>query len=182
MAAVNFGRGAVDGFNNSMYGPTQTQYAIGDGTGSQNVNNSPSLLSQLFHPANTLGSWLGGLGSDVAQSLGYNGSTIQADPNAILNGAYGVPNGSDPTLSDVKAQLAGLNAGGVTPTFDNTQMGYSGQPLQDLGGADLYTGMGANPYFGNPFNNDNGGQGTGPSANDVARWQAYNSLGNQFLD
>ena len=99
--------------------------------------------------------------------------------NAILNGAYGVHPGQDASLGDVKSQLSGLT---TLPSFDNTQMGWTGTPLNtNLGGADLYTSMGAVPWSnfanGTP---DNGGQGTGPSVDDLNRWAALNATGNRW--
>ena len=136
-----------------------------------------------------------GIIKDIASAIaGKSGGAS----NAIAEGAYGYTPGKDASLDKVAAQMEAMH-GGKGFSFDNTFMGYTGEPLQNLGGADLYTGMGANPYFGNPFNNDNGGQGigptgytpspvqvqsnyNGPSDEDLRQQIAHNTLGNIDLN
>jgi hypothetical protein len=101
-----------------------------------------------------------GVIKDIASAIaGKSGGAS----NAIAEGAYGYTPGKDASLDKVAAQMEAMH-GGNGAAFDHSgYVAWNGAPLQDLGGADLYTGMGANPYFGNPFNNDNGGQGIGPT-------------------
>lgn len=123
MSAYNLGSGAYDGFNNTMYGPTQTQYAIGDGTGSQNVDNSPGLLHQILNPSNSIGNLLGQGIAGAAQGLGYNGPTIDADPNqpfapgvaeSLAGYGSGPVNTANPLGYDPAAAAANQNPGSYT--------------------------------------------------------------------
>lgn len=94
----------------------------------------------------------------------------------------GMDNGRSQSVQGQQNGILDLQSGKYTGNpfhFDNTQMGWNGPALQNLGGADAYTQIGGTPFaaFGSP---DNGGQGTGPSVDDVNRWNALNNTGNRW--
>ena len=100
------------------------------------------------------------------------------DNNAILNGAYGVHPGASANFNSIIDQMKSI-FGGSAPSFDNTHMGWTGEPLNaSLGGADLYTGMGANRFFGNEMAGDMGGAGGYGETEDAKL--ARTSLGNRW--
>lgn len=105
-------------------------------------------------------------------------------PDYGLPEVGGMDNGRSRSVQAQQNAIIDLQSGRYANTplhFDNTQMGWEGPALQNLGGADAYNSIGMTPFaaFGSP---DNGGQGSGPSAEDVKRWAALNSTGNQWLD
>jgi hypothetical protein len=128
-------------------------------------------FGSLFSPASTIG---GAIGTSLGKDAGYYDNapvlsdaasatkldpSVMSDPNAILNGAYGVHAPTDTTFGNIKAQLSSLS-GGSGPSFDDTHVNYSGTPLNpNLGGSDLYTGTGANRFFGSGMSGDMGGAG-----------------------
>jgi hypothetical protein len=120
-------------------------------------------------------------------------ATARGD-SAILNGAYGY--GKDTYLNDIKAQGAALGITGDNPNLFNPYNvasnnfnnggggitgtdGFMGMQLNPgLGGSDLYTGMGANRFFGNNMSGDMGGAG-GYGESDIEKYQRMN-LGNRW--
>ena len=179
---IGLAAGMVPGGN--LANMAYNAYSSGDANyeaarrGSLSPDWNKGFFGNLMNPA----SWAGGaIGTALGKDAGYYDNapvlsdaasatkpdpSVMSDPNAILNGAYGVhEDGQDTTLGAIKSQLAGL-FGGNAPSFDNTQMGWTGQPMTNMGGADLFNAIGASPLSwqdrGGAENMPNYGYGNSP--------------------
>jgi hypothetical protein len=132
--------------------------------------------------------------SDAASATKLD-PAVMSDPNAILNGAYG-SQGKDTSLGDIKAQGTALGITGDNPNLFNPYNvasnnfnnggggitgtdGFMGMQLNPgLGGSDLYTGMGANRFFGNNMAGDMGRAG-GYGESEIDKYRRMN-LGNRW--
>jgi hypothetical protein len=156
--------------------------------GSLSPDWNKGFFGNLMNPASWAGGAIGtALGKDAgyydnapvlsdAASATKLDPSVMSDPNAILNGAYG-SQGKDTSLNDIKAQGTALGITGDNPNLFNPYNvasnnfnnggggitgtdGFMGMQLNPgLGGSDLYTGMGANRFFGNNMAGDMGGAG-----------------------
>lgn len=154
-----------------------------------------SILHDLFSPA----SWLGGrIGTALGQDAGYYdnapilsnaaSATTLGDisgldtlgPNAIMNGAYGQSAAGDKQQMGISALQNGTATLPSGATFDNTQMGYTGQPFYNMGGADLFNMIGANRLSWQDRGGAENMPNYGPSVDDLNRWNALNSTGNRW--
>lgn len=116
-SAINAGIGAYEGYNDAVYGPSQTQYAIGDGSTSQNVDNSPSFWDQLMNPSATIGRALG----NVAGNAFGGGSVIDYQP----------PQTQSPPQPMNDAQRSLQQAYSSGQRYDTTGRGWVADPSKD---------------------------------------------------
>jgi hypothetical protein len=133
-SAFNFGSGLVNGYDTGANGPSQTQYAVGDGSNTIADKNSPSVISQLMSPSNTIGNLVGqGLGS----LIGGDTSQIDANPYANLNSNY--PTGFASLVAAYGGDLSSGNPSGFDP--NQAAMDANNALTASLGGT-----ASSNPY------------------------------------